>query len=225
MGIPLLIHDGTGYAVGVPVIGQILAYGRELPTGPGYAAGCAFIKTSPDVGLYVNAGDATSANFIPLILTANGARWRYGDTESVTVPVDSATVIEAGDLLYLDVDDAKPASSQLDQGTEGTNQQLFHDNFLGVALEASASGETNSIRVATAGVFEFDILSTTLEIGDILAVDEAASGTQLEDQVVAKATSANAGVGRCVERLNPAGTKVHVRIVSSIVHGGTQAIL
>ena len=49
---------------------------------------------------------------------ANTMRWRYGDTNPVMLPVDSATVIEIGDLVYLDTDDAKPASAQADQGTE-----------------------------------------------------------------------------------------------------------
>ena len=57
---------------------------------------------------------------------ANTMRWRYGDTSPVMLAVDSATVIEIGDLLWLDVDDAKPASAQGDQGSEGANQQLLH---------------------------------------------------------------------------------------------------
>ena len=40
---------------------------------------------------------------------ADTMRWRYGDTNPVVAPVDSATVIEIGDLVYLDTDDAKPA--------------------------------------------------------------------------------------------------------------------
>ena len=90
---------------------------------------------------------------------ANTMRWRYGDTCPVMLPVDSATVIEIGDLVYLDTDDAKPASAQADQGTEAANQELFHDKFAGVAMQASRSGDTQPIRVATTGVFEFDCLS------------------------------------------------------------------
>jgi hypothetical protein len=152
-------------------------------------------------------------------------RWRYGDTCPVVLPVDSATVIEIGDLVYLDVDDAKPASAQTDQGTELANQQLFHDIFTGVAMQASRSGDTQPIRVATAGVFEFDCLSTTLEVGDMMSSDENAGGTALLNQTVAKVTSANAAVGRCAKRLNPAGTRVLVDIVSSTLKGGAQAIL
>jgi len=156
---------------------------------------------------------------------ANTMRWRYGDTCPVMLPVDSATVIEIGDVLYLDTDDAKPASAQPDQGTESANQQLFHDLFAGVAMQASPAGETHPIRVATTGVFEFDCVSTTLEVGDLMGADENTGGTALLNQTVAKVTNANAAVGRCAKRLNPAGTRVLVDVVSSMLKGGTQAIL
>lgn len=156
---------------------------------------------------------------------ASTMRWRYGDTSPVMMPVDAATVIEIGDLVYYDVDDAKPASSMPDQGTENGNQQLFHDLFAGVAMQASAAGDADPIRVATSGVFEFDCVSTTLEIGDLLGGDENVAGTALLNQTVSKVTNANAGVGRCARRVNPAGTRVLVDIVSSVMRGGTQAVL
>ncbi len=156
---------------------------------------------------------------------ANTMRWRYGDTNPVMLPVDAATVIEIGDILLLDVDDAKPASTQADQGTELGNQQLFHDVFAGVAMQASRSGDSQPIRVATTGVFEFDCLSTALEVGDMMAPDENGGGTALLNQTVAKVTNANAAIGRCAKRLNPAGTRVLVDIVSAVLRGGPQAIL
>ncbi|MFO0791787.1 MAG: hypothetical protein U0805_20180 [Pirellulales bacterium] len=156
---------------------------------------------------------------------ANTMRWRYGDTCPVMLPVDSATVIEIGDLVYLDVDDAKPASAQADQSTEIGNQQLFHDVFAGVAMQASRSGDTQPIRVATAGVFEFDCLSTTLEVGDLMSSDENVAGVALLNQTVAKVGNPNAAIGRCAKRLNPAGTRVLVDIVSGVLKGGPQAAL
>lgn len=156
---------------------------------------------------------------------ANTMRWRYGDTCPVVLPVDSATVIEIGDLVFLDIDDAKPAAMQIDQGTELANQQLFHDIFAGVAMQASRAGDTQPIRVATTGVFEFDIASTTLEVGDLIGSKENVAGVALLNQTVGKVTNANAAVGRCAKRLNPAGTRVLVDIVSSTVKGGTQTIL
>ena len=156
---------------------------------------------------------------------ANTMRWRYGDTCPVMLPVDSATVIEIGDLVYLDTDDAKPASAQADQSSETANQQLFHDLFAGVAMQASQSGDTQPIRVATCGVFEFDCLSAALEVGDTMGSDEHSGGTSLLNQTVAKVTNANAAVGRCAKRVNPAGTRVLVDIVSSVMYGGPQAVL
>jgi hypothetical protein len=156
---------------------------------------------------------------------SNTMRWRYGDTCPVMLPVDSATVIEIGDMLYLDTDDAKPASAQLDQGTKSSNQQLLHDLFAGVAMQASRSGDTQPIRVATTGVFEFDCVSTTLEVGDMLGPDENVAGTALLNGTVIKVTAATNAVGRCAKRLNPAGTHVLVDVVSSVLKGGAQAVL
>ena len=150
-------------------------------------------------------------------------RWRYGDTSPVVLPVDSATVIEIGDLIYLETDDARPASAQVDQLTEAANQELFHDKFAGIAMQRSPSGDTTPIRVAATGVFEFDCLSASFEVGSLVGVDEASSGTQLEDQVVAAVATPNLAVGRVVKRLNPAGTRVLVDVVSTVVYGGPQA--
>jgi len=156
---------------------------------------------------------------------SNTMRWRYGDTAPVMLPVDSATVIEIGDLLYLDVDDAKPASAQADQGTEAANQELFHDNFVGVAMQASPSGNTQPIRVATAGVFEFDCLSATFEVGALLGSDENAGGTALEDQQIVSVATPNLAMGRCAKRVNPAATRVLVDVVSTVQKGGPQAAM
>ena len=153
---------------------------------------------------------------------ANTMRWRYGDTQPVMLPVDATTVVEIGDLIYLETDDARPASSQADQLTEAANQELFHDKFAGVAMQASRNGDTQPIRVATAGVFEFDCLSATFEVGKLIGVDETAAGTALEDQVVAPVATANLAVGRCAKRVNPAATKVLVDVVSTVQRGGPQ---
>jgi len=155
---------------------------------------------------------------------ANTMRWRYGDTSPVMLPVDATTVIEIGDLVYLDTDDAKPASSQADQGTEAANQELFHDKFAGVAMQASRNGDTTPIRVATTGVFELACLSTTFEPGALIGVDEAASGTALENQTAAAVATPNLAIGRCAKRVNPADTKVLVDVVSTLMYGGPQVM-
>jgi hypothetical protein len=92
-------------------------------------------------------------------------------------------------------------------------------------MQASRNGDTQPIRVATTGVFEFDCVSTTLEVGDILGPDENVAGTALLNGTVIKVSSANAAIGRCAKRLNPAGTHALVDIVSSMLKSGAQAVL
>jgi len=148
-------------------------------------------------------------------------RWRYGDTNPVSAPVDSGTVIEIGDLVYLETDDARPASAQADLGTEAQNQEGFHDKFLGVAMQASRSGDTAPIRVATAGVFEFITASASYELGALVGLVGA---TTLADQEVKAVATENLAIGRVAKRLNPNGTSVLVEIVSTVMRGGPQAM-
>ena len=149
-------------------------------------------------------------------------RWRYGDTNPVVSAVDSASVIEIGDLVYQDTDDAKPASSQADQGSETANQELLADNFLGVAMQRSRSGDTDPIRVATTGVFEFDCPSGTFELGDLVGVDEAAGGTALEDQKVASVSASIYAIGRVAKRVATAATTALIDIRSTVMTGGIE---
>jgi hypothetical protein len=152
-------------------------------------------------------------------------RWRYGETSPVVLPVDSATVIEIGDLVYLDTDDVKPAASQADQSSESANQELFHDKFAGVAMQRSRAGDTDPVRVATSGVFEFGCASGTYEVGQLFGAEEQSNGTQLENQKVDDVSTANLAIGRCAKRVNPADTRVLVEIVSTVMRGGPQVAL
>lgn len=141
-------------------------------------------------------------------------RLRHDDVDKFLGAVDSATVIEIGDLLYHDADDVKPASSQSDQGSEEANQALFASQFAGVAMQASDNGDTTSIRVATDGIFEFACPSSTWEIGDLVGASEASSGTALEDQQIEAVTRPENAIGYVVRREASAVTTVKVRLVS-----------
>ena len=151
---------------------------------------------------------------------ANVMRWRYGDTKPVMADVDSGQTIEIGDFCWLNTDDVRSAAAQSDQGSEVTNQETFADNFLGVAMQQSRSADTDEIRLATAGVFEFICASATYEVGDLVGVDEASSGTALEDQTVAAVTDAEYAIGRVARRATSATTTLFVEIESTVMHGG-----
>lgn len=156
---------------------------------------------------------------------STSSNWLYGARNEYTLPVDSGTAIAIGDLLYYDVDDAKPAASQSDQGSETSNQQLFHDVFAGIAMTAKPAGSAGNVIVAGTGVFLYPCLSTTLEVGDRISSDEHSNGTTLQNQVVAKVSASNAAIGFTAYRLNPAGTNVECDIISSVTRAGTQNIL
>jgi hypothetical protein len=159
-------------------------------------------------------------------------RWRYGDTNPVVVPVDSAIVIEIGDLVLLEVDDARPAAQDANADGTGdlwntnlaTTQEAFHDKFLGVAMQRSRAGDTDPIRVATSGVFEFDCASATYELGTLLGLDQ--NGNNLRSQQLRSVTSSqhNLAIGRVAKRVAVAGTRVLVDVQSTVMLGGPQAM-
>jgi len=148
-------------------------------------------------------------------------RWRFGETNPLLAAVDATTVVEIGDLLYFDGDDAKPASSQSDQLSESANQALFATNFIGVSAQHSADGDVADIRVDSDGVFEFACAASTWEVGDLVGVVEAAGGTSLEDQTVAAVARPELAIGHVVRREPSSATSVLVRIRSRVAHGTT----
>lgn len=145
-------------------------------------------------------------------------RWRYGDTNPVVAAVDAATEIEIGDLLYQDTDDAKPAASQADQGSEAANQETFAHKFLGVAMQRSRSGDTAPIRVATTGVFEFDCPLVACELGDLTGPDHV--NNVLMNQQVMMVTAPWYAIGRVAKRQPEVVRSVLVDIRSTLMTGG-----
>jgi len=147
-------------------------------------------------------------------------RWRYGDTNPVEAAVDADTVIEIGDMVWQDTDDAKPASSITNQGSKTANQTALKAKFLGVAMQRSRSDDTAPIRVATTGVFEFDCPSGTFELGDLIGANTNTAGTVLLNQQAAKVASSSLAIGRIAKRLASAATNVLVDIRSTVMIGG-----
>ena len=146
-------------------------------------------------------------------------RWRYGDTNPVIAAVAAATVIEIGDLLWQDADNAKPASLFAVANNKPADQAAFTAEFLGVAMARSRAGDTAPIRVATTGVFEFDCAAATFELGDMLGVDAGAGGALLNQQCVKVAASCEA-IGRVAKRQPIAAVAALVDVRSTVMTGG-----
>jgi hypothetical protein len=147
-------------------------------------------------------------------------RWRYGDTNPVVAAVDAATVIEIGDLVWQDTDDAKPATALPNHSSQAANQQALAAAFLGVAMQRSRNGDAAPIRVATTGVFEFDCASGTFELGDLIGADKNAANNGLLSQQVAKVAQSQCAIGRVAKREPAAATSVLLDIRSTIMTGG-----
>jgi hypothetical protein len=145
---------------------------------------------------------------------ANKLRFRSGQVELRRVRVDSGTVIEAGDLVYLDTDDVKPASDFPWDTNLATTQAAFAAVFLGVAHTASADGETDdvSVDVSPLSVYEFDAASAAYEVGAILGPDELSSA--LMDQQL-EAAAAAAGIARAAEYRPAGATTLRVQFASA----------
>lgn len=154
---------------------------------------------------------------------ANNMRWRYGDTKPVVLPVASDTVIEIGDLVYLGEGHANPAASYEDQLSLVANQEAFHDAFVGVAMQQSRAGDTQPIRVATGGVFEFDCNSNSYGLGTLVGPIENEAGNQLLNQFADIVATPNLAIGRIAKSEEASVTTILVEIVGTINHGGPQA--
>jgi len=112
---------------------------------------------------------------------SNVMRHRFGAKSPVLAEVASATVIEVGDLIKL------ASNYAVNFAAGGSSNASLVDSaskFLGVAMQASATGETNPIRVATTGVFEYPCASASAYLGHFAAINASAL-----DQKVAVATS------------------------------------
>ena len=154
-------------------------------------------------------------------------RWRYGDTNPVVAAVDAETQIEIGDLVWLDGDDAKPASALLtpagamsDRSEEGSLQRALVLRFLGVAMQRSRAGDPAPIRVATTGVFEFECYLATFELGDLIGGAENFVLTRLFSQHVGAVVDRTLAIGRACRRAPTATMSVLVDIRSTVMTGG-----
>ena len=149
-------------------------------------------------------------------------RWRYGETNPIEIAVGITTVIEKGDLLWKDGDEAKPAADLPWQGSANSQRAEFKRRFLGVAMRRSRKGETDLVLCATTGVFEFMNWDTNYSIGGLFGAAPSGSNS-LWNQFVDLVDDPVYAIGRTVRsKSRQPGSSVLVDIVSTIMHGGVQ---
>ncbi len=152
---------------------------------------------------------------------ANTFRYLRGDTNPIRVPVASADVIEIGDVVVRDASDSNTYIDATDAAywdtDEATTKGNLKDEFVGIALQASASGETEPIAVATSGVFEFPAESDTYLLGKGVGLEKD-TGNNLKLSFV-DATDALA-FARVAKQEDSAATTIEAEIFSSVARQG-----
>lgn len=154
------IHDGTGIIATDPAAGILHCYGTAVPTGPGYAPGCRFIKvdgTSVGGVAYVNIGSKALANFVAAGLTGViCVPFVYGegtltDQPFFTAPADRDYVIQS--II------ARPLVAGTDGGA--VTAQIRKANS-GTAIASGAAVHSGTIDLkGTINVNQILTLSTT----------------------------------------------------------------
>lgn len=142
-------------------------------------------------------------------------RHRYGQQMIVRVVVDSATEIEAGDLLFLDTDDAKPAAAEPWDTNVTATRINFRRHFLGIAQADHLAGSgvvlDFPVDISPLSVYEMNCEEEHHEIGDPLTVAATAA---LSSKLLVK-TNSRLSIARCVRRDPTAKSRVMVRFQSA----------
>lgn len=134
----------------------------------------------------------------------NQLRFRSGVTQLIKVRVDADTVIEAGDMVWLNTDDVRPASAYAWETDLLSTQESFAEFFLGIAHEPSPAGETApiSVDISPLAIYEMDCPPGNYEVGRLMA--PWGTTPNLKNQSISAA--AGDGIARAVEYRTNADT-------------------
>ena len=154
---------------------------------------------------------------------ANHLRYRSGPVQLVKSDIDSTSLIEPGDMLFLDSTEARPASEFVWNTDLPTTQTGFSNSFLGIAHERSEVGDDAPISVdlSPQSVYEFDVDVSSYTLGTLLGPDESSS-TLMNQQLEAVVPAAQA-VARCMEFTDGFVTRARVSFASAYGTGSANA--
>lgn len=137
-------------------------------------------------------------------------RWRYGETNPIAMRVKPDTIIEMGDLVWGIHSYAHPA-------IDASGALPFVQHFAGVAMHSSRMGESDEIRVATSGVFEFDCNLITWDVGTLIRPAESNDFGRLHNQMVRPSFEKSITIGKCaryrVERFSRVLVDIHSQLM------------
>lgn len=152
------------------------------------------------------------------------ARYIKGDAAPEMMTVATAQAVAVGDIVALTTNTITRAFDTVwDTDLATTQTDFVALPFVGVAAQTKlanvarvfGNGADNVIRVDTAGVFEFDIASATVEVGNLVGPAKD-TGNNLLSQTVAVVSALTKAIGVVVER-GTTVTRVKVRLLSKAV--------
>jgi hypothetical protein len=137
----------------------------------------------------------------------------------VTAPFDGSIAVNVGDLMFLDADDVKPASSLTWDTDEATTQRAFGPRFVGIAHQSRLAIDATAVAqfpVVRDIIIEMDCESGTYALGDLVAPAENGDSDGLENQKLTKTTDPAAAIGRVVQQYDAPTTRIKVRLTSNV---------
>ena len=149
---------------------------------------------------------------------ANKYRLRHGQMLLATYGVALATVIERGDMVFIDTtnNEVRPAEDVGFQSTLAATQAVFADLFVGVATEASTSADSADIGVDISAevVYEFDATSAVYLAGASCGPsDNGNAGNAIDNQSL-EAAIASSSMARVFDKEESAVTSIKVKFAS-----------
>lgn len=153
----------------------------------------------------------------------NNLGFRSGQVVLQKFRVESSSVVEPGDLIFLDETHIRPANEMWWNTDLATTQQDFANVFVGIAHEASADGDDApvSIDVSSSSVYEFDVANGTYDNGNPLGPDGA--GSQLLNQQLTYADPATQAIARAAEFVDQMTTRLRVTFASAYSTGSANS--
>lgn len=151
---------------------------------------------------------------------SNSMRWRWGETNPVSVEISSSVSVSMGDLVYLNAGAVQSASAFTLKSSLTATQSSFRAQFLGIAMQAKPSGVSGKIRVATSGVFQFPCTETTYQFGALVGAAYNSNSTALENQKLTSAVSTQGAIGRVIRAESSSVDSIYVQIASTVFTGG-----
>lgn len=151
---------------------------------------------------------------------SNTNRVRYGDQMIIPMHVESATVIEIGDMVCIDSNYLVPISDIADAGDAAANREAGADAMVGLALSTTIAGETDDVLVQTEAVVMLDQeTAAAIHMGD--PVEPFADADGCSDQLVVEGSTSPVAV--CVKTHDNTITATLCKLLPSKIFGTINA--